>query len=88
MARSSAARRRLRLQPAAPLCRNFCAGLVSGVALLSLLVVILRAAGLLVFDARLLFGRSILRYGVIWLAGFLLVGLLEEISAAAICSSP
>ena len=57
---------------------NLCAGLVSGVALLSLLIAILRGAGLLVFDARLLFGRSILRYAIVWLAGFLLVGLLEE----------
>jgi membrane protease YdiL (CAAX protease family) len=31
-----------------------------------------------VFDARLLYGRSALRYGLIWLGGFLLVGLLEE----------
>jgi hypothetical protein len=57
---------------------NLCAGLVSGVALLSLLIAILRGAGLLVFDARLLFGRSILHYAILWLAGFLLVGLLEE----------
>ena len=34
------------------------AGLASGVALLSLLVAILRGRGLLVFDARLLFGRK------------------------------
>jgi membrane protease YdiL (CAAX protease family) len=58
--------------------RNLCAGLVSGVALLSLLVAILRGAGLLVFDARLLFGRSVLHYAILWFAGFLLVALLEE----------
>jgi membrane protease YdiL (CAAX protease family) len=58
--------------------RNFVTGLASGVALLSLLVLSLRATGLLVFDARLLFGVSILRYGAVWLAGFLFVGLLEE----------
>jgi membrane protease YdiL (CAAX protease family) len=57
---------------------NLFAGLASGVALLSLLIAILRGAGLLIFDARLLFGGSILRYAVIWLAGFLLVALLEE----------
>ena len=57
---------------------NFFAGLGWGVALLSLLVVGLRATGLLVFDARLLFGRGALRYGAVWLGGFLLVGLLEE----------
>jgi len=64
--------------PRRPL-RNFFAGLAWGVALLSLLVAILRATGLLVFNARLLFGRSALRYGLIWLAGFLLVALLEEV---------
>lgn len=58
--------------------RNFCAGLAAGVAMLSLLIVLLRATGLLVFDARLLFGRSILRYALIWLAGFLMVGVAEE----------
>ena len=59
--------------------RNFLAGVAWGVALLSLLVVTLRATGLLVFDARLLFGRSAFRYGIVWLAGFLLVALLEEV---------
>ena len=34
--------------------------------------------GLLVIDSRLLFGSDILRYGAIWLLGFLLVGLFEE----------
>jgi len=58
--------------------RNFAAGLVWGLVLLSLLVLILRATGLLVFDARLLFGAAALHYGAIWLIGFLLVGLLEE----------
>ncbi len=57
---------------------RFLAGLGWGFALLSLLVLSLRAAGLLVFDARLLFGRSALRYGAIWLIGFLIVGLHEE----------
>jgi hypothetical protein len=57
---------------------NFLAGLGWGVALLSLLVFTLRAAGLLVFDARLLFGANALRYGAVWFAGFLLAGLFEE----------
>ncbi|MDR3746342.1 MAG: CPBP family intramembrane metalloprotease [Acidobacteriaceae bacterium] len=57
---------------------NFCAGLGWGVALLSLLVFSLRACGLLVFDERLLFGASALRYAAIWGGGFLLVGLFEE----------
>jgi membrane protease YdiL (CAAX protease family) len=59
--------------------RNFFAGAVWGVALLSLLVFALRASGLLVFDTRLLFGRSVLGYGFIWLGGFLLVALSEEV---------
>jgi membrane protease YdiL (CAAX protease family) len=59
--------------------RNFGAGLAWGVALLSLLIVTLRATGLLVFDARVLFGRSILGYGFVWLAGFLFVALAEEV---------
>jgi membrane protease YdiL (CAAX protease family) len=59
--------------------RYFGAGLATGVTLLSLLVASLRAAGLLVFDVRLLFGASMLRNGAIWLGGFLLVGLAEEL---------
>lgn len=58
--------------------RNFLAGLAWGIALLSLLVFSLRATGLLVFDRRLLSGRSALRYGAIWLIGFLFVGMFEE----------
>jgi len=57
---------------------NFLAGLAWGVALLSVLILSLRATGFLVFDARLLSGRSALRYGAIWVIGFLLVGLFEE----------
>jgi membrane protease YdiL (CAAX protease family) len=57
---------------------HFFAGLVWGVTCLSLLVATLWKAGLLVIDSRLLFGSDVLRYGVIWLLGFLLVGVLEE----------
>jgi membrane protease YdiL (CAAX protease family) len=57
---------------------NFLAGLSWGVACLSLLVLTLWKMGFLVFDKRLVFGMDILRYGGIWLLGFLLVGLLEE----------
>jgi uncharacterized protein len=57
---------------------HFLAGLAWGIACLSLLVLTLWKAGLLAFDSRLLFGSDIVRYGVIWLLGFLLVGLLEE----------
>jgi membrane protease YdiL (CAAX protease family) len=56
----------------------FLSGLAWGDALLSLLVFTLRASGLLVFDARLLFGVSALRFAALWLSGFLLVGLFEE----------
>ena len=45
--------------------RNFLSGLAWGVAMLSILVFTLRAAGLLVFDARQLFGVSALRYGAL-----------------------
>ena len=57
---------------------QFFAGLAWGVTCLSLLVLILWKAGLLVIDKRLVFGSDILRYGAIWLVGFLLVGLFEE----------
>jgi membrane protease YdiL (CAAX protease family) len=57
---------------------NFLAGLGWGLVFLSLLVLILRGTGMLVFDGRLLFGTAALHYGAIWLVGFLLVGLLEE----------
>lgn len=54
---------------------NFFAGLAWGVTCLSLLVLILWKTGLLVIDNRLLFGAAALRYGAVWLFGFLLVGL-------------
>ncbi len=57
---------------------HFSTGLAWGVAFLSLLVLTLKRAGLLIFDQRLLSGTSILRYGLIWLVGFLLVAMLEE----------
>jgi hypothetical protein len=41
-------------------------------------VLTLWKSGLLVIDRRLLFGSDVLRYGAIWLVGFLVVGLLEE----------
>lgn len=57
---------------------HFFAGMVWGIICLSLLVVTLWKTGLLVIDSRLLFGSDILRYGAIWLLGFLLAGLFEE----------
>jgi uncharacterized protein len=59
--------------------RNFLAGFAWGVALLSLLVILLRATGFLVFDQRLLSGSSIARYGAIWLGNFLIIALFEEL---------
>ena len=59
--------------------KYFFRGLLWGLALLSLLVFLLRARGLLVFDARLLTGAAVLRYGMLWLAGFLLVAIKEEL---------
>ena len=50
---------------------------------LSLLIFTLWKTGLLVFDGRLLFGSDILRYGAIWLVGFLLVGCSRSTSLAA-----
>lgn len=57
---------------------NFLAGVGWGVAMLSLLIFLLRANGLLVFSARELTGSSALSYGTAWFGGFLLVGLFEE----------
>lgn len=57
---------------------RFFAGFGWGVIFLSLLVLILTKSGLLIIDKRLLFGGDVLRYGAIWLIGFLLVALLEE----------
>jgi uncharacterized protein len=57
---------------------QFSAGVAWGVVCLSLLVLVLWKTGLLVFDGRLLFGSDVLRYGAIWLVGFVLVGMLEE----------
>ena len=57
---------------------HFVAGLIWGLIFLSLLVGMLWKAGLLIVDRRLLFGSDVLRYGAIWLFGFLLVGFFEE----------
>ena len=57
---------------------HFFAGLAWGIVCLSLLILTLLKSGLLVIDHRVLFGSDILRYGAMWLLGFLLVGLVEE----------
>lgn len=58
--------------------QRFLAGLGWGVACLSLLILTLWATGFLVIGRRMLFGGEIFHYGAMWLAGFLMVGLLEE----------
>jgi hypothetical protein len=45
---------------------------------LSFVVLTLWRAGNLVYDTQLLYGVSAIRYGAIWLLGFLIVALLEE----------
>ena len=57
---------------------HFFAGLGWGVGFLSLLILTLWKTGLLVIEGRLLYGSNVLRYGAIWLIGFLMVGLFEE----------
>jgi hypothetical protein len=59
--------------------RNFGVGAICGAVLLSCLVLCLKASGALVFDGRHLFGWTALRYAAVWLCGFLVVGLLEEL---------
>jgi uncharacterized protein len=56
----------------------FLAGLGSGLILISLLVFTLWKSGLLVIERRLIFGADVLRWGVLWLLVFCLVGVFEE----------
>jgi membrane protease YdiL (CAAX protease family) len=58
--------------------RDFVPGAFWGLALLSLLVGVLRATHVLVFDGRALSGPAIYVMGVKWLFAFLCVGLFEE----------
>ena len=57
---------------------HFVVGLLWGGACLSALVLALWKAGFLVFDGRLLSGRDVVIYAVVWLVGFTFVGLQEE----------
>ncbi len=57
---------------------QFLQGLAWGISCITLLILILKFTGLLHFDARLLSNPEALRLGLIWLAGFLFVALLEE----------
>jgi membrane protease YdiL (CAAX protease family) len=58
--------------------QNFLAGLIGGVVFLSVLVGVLAAGGYLVFDGTALHGLQIVKYALIWLLAFLLVGCGEE----------
>jgi membrane protease YdiL (CAAX protease family) len=58
--------------------RQFLQGLAWGVSCLTVLILALKLTGLLHFDARLLSNAEAIRFGLIWLGGFLLVALLEE----------
>ena len=58
--------------------RDFLPGAFWGLACMSLLIAVLRAAHLLAFDAHALTGPAIFTSGAIWLATFLTVGLGEE----------
>jgi uncharacterized protein len=56
----------------------FSTGFLWGAGFLALLVGVLWKAGWLGFDGRLLFGADVVRYVLVWLAGFLLVAVFEE----------
>ena len=58
--------------------KQLVSGLCWGIVLISLLVLSLWMGGFLVFERRLIFGADVLRYGVLWLIGFFLVGVFEE----------
>jgi membrane protease YdiL (CAAX protease family) len=57
---------------------DFLPGAFWGLATLSLLIAILHATHLLVFDTRALHGAAVYSFGVKWLLAFLAVGLFEE----------
>lgn len=61
-----------------PHIRDALPGAVCGIAALSLLIGLLRAFHLIAFDSRILHGAAIVRYGLGWLAFFLVVGIFEE----------
>jgi membrane protease YdiL (CAAX protease family) len=56
----------------------FTTGFLWGAGFLALLVGALWKMGLLAFDGRLLSGADVVRYGLVWLVGFVLVGVFEE----------
>ena len=58
--------------------RDLVPGALWGLAAMGLLIALLHAFHLLVFDAQLLHGAVIVRFGLAWLLMFLLVGVFEE----------
>ncbi|MGI4830091.1 MAG: CPBP family intramembrane glutamic endopeptidase [Janthinobacterium lividum] len=58
--------------------RDLLPGAFWGLVAMGMLVGLLRAFRLVLFDQRLLSGSAILRYGAVWMLMFLLVGLAEE----------
>jgi membrane protease YdiL (CAAX protease family) len=58
--------------------RRLLVGTILGLIAISLLVFILLKSGLLVIDRRLLFGPAVLHYLLLWIPGFLAIGLFEE----------
>ncbi len=57
---------------------QFVVGCMWGVALLSLLILLLKLSGVLVFTGAMLHGAAMLHWGFLWAIGFLGVGLFEE----------
>ncbi|WP_260704350.1 CPBP family intramembrane glutamic endopeptidase [Edaphobacter flagellatus] len=57
---------------------NALTGAVIGLIAISLLVLLLDKAGFLIIDQRLLAGSDIPRYALLWIPGFLAIGLFEE----------
>ncbi|RXH56062.1 CAAX amino terminal protease family protein [Granulicella sibirica] len=57
---------------------HFLQGALWGLVCLSLLILVLKLGGFLVFDGRLLTNAAALRYSLIWAFGFTFVAILEE----------
>ena len=62
---------------------QFAVGCVTGFVLLSVLVLLLKVSGLLVFDGMLLSGAAVVQWAAAWALGFLGVGLAEEFATRA-----
>ncbi len=57
---------------------QFVVGCACGIGLLSLLVLLLKLSGVLLFAGAMLHGAAMLHWGILWAIGFLGVGLFEE----------